>query len=57
MRTTHTPFKTPTRSIGRDAAITVALLLAIGKPKITTLQKIPRSRKSNDFLTYEQRKN
>ena len=42
MRTTHTPFRTPTRSIGRDATITVALLLAMGKPKLTTLQKIKR---------------
>jgi hypothetical protein len=42
MRTTHTPFKTPTRSIGRDAAITVALLLAMEKPKPTILQKIKR---------------
>jgi hypothetical protein len=40
MRITHTPFRTPTRSIGRDAALTVALLLALGTPKLTTLQKI-----------------
>jgi len=42
MRITHTPFRTPTRSIGRDAALTVALLLALGTPKLTTLQKIKR---------------
>jgi hypothetical protein len=42
MRITHTPFKTPTRSIGRDAALTVALMLALGKPKITMIQKIKR---------------
>jgi len=42
MRTTHTPFKTPTRSIGRDATITVALLLALGTPKPTIIQKIKR---------------
>ena len=42
MRTTHTPFHTPTQSIGRDAAVTVAILLAMGKPKLTTLQKIKR---------------
>jgi hypothetical protein len=42
MRITHTPFKTPTRSIGRDAAMTVALLLAMGKTKLTTIQKIKR---------------
>ena len=40
MRVTRTPFRTPTRSIGRDAAITVALLLAMGKPKLSILQKI-----------------
>jgi hypothetical protein len=42
MRITHTPFKTPTRSIGRDAALTVALMLALGKTKITMIQKIKR---------------
>jgi hypothetical protein len=42
MRITHTPFKTPTRSIGRDAALTVALMLALGTPKPTILQKIKR---------------
>jgi hypothetical protein len=42
MRITHTPFRTPTRSIGRDAALTVALMLALGKPKITMIQKIKR---------------
>jgi hypothetical protein len=42
MRITHTPFRTPTRSIGRDATITVALLLALGKPKLTIFQKIKR---------------
>jgi len=41
-RTTRTSFQTPTRSIGRDAALTVALMLALGKPKLTTLQKIKR---------------
>jgi len=41
-RITRTSFQTPTRSIGRDAAITVALMLALGKPKLTTLQKIKR---------------
>jgi len=42
MRITHTPFRTPTRSIGRDAALTVALMLALGRPKITMIQKIKR---------------
>ena len=42
MRITHTPFRTPTRSIGRDAALTVGLMLALGKPKITMIQKIKR---------------
>jgi len=42
MRTTHTPFRTPTRSIGRDATVTIALLNALAAPKLTTLQKIKR---------------
>jgi len=42
MRTTHTSFQTPTRSIGRDAALTVAFMLALGKPKLTIIQKIKR---------------
>lgn len=42
MRTTHTPFRTPTRSIGRDATVTIALMLALGKPKLTITQKIKR---------------
>ena len=42
MRTTHTPFHTPTRSIGRDATLTIALMLALAKPRLTTLQKIKR---------------
>jgi len=41
-RVTRTSFQTPTRSIGRDAALTVAFMLALGKPKITMLQKIKR---------------
>lgn len=42
MRTTHTPFRTPTRAIGRDATVTLALMLALATPKLTTLQKIKR---------------
>jgi hypothetical protein len=42
MRITHTPFKTPTRSIGSDAAMTVAIMLALGRTKLTILQKIKR---------------
>lgn len=36
MRVTHTPFKTPTRSIGRDPVATIALLNALNKPKKPT---------------------
>jgi len=42
MRTTHTPFHTPTRAIGSDIGLTLALILAMGKPKLTTIQKIKR---------------
>ena len=31
MRVTHTPFSTPTRPIGRDVELTIALIQAIGR--------------------------
>ena len=31
MRVTHTPFSTPTRSIGRDVELTLALIQALGR--------------------------
>ena len=31
MRVTHTPFSTPTRSIGRDVELTLALVGALGQ--------------------------
>ncbi len=30
-RVTHTPFSTPTRSIGRDAELTLTLIQALGQ--------------------------
>ena len=31
MRVTHTPFSNPTRPIGRDVELTIALIQAIGR--------------------------
>ena len=31
MRVTHTPFSTPTRPIGRDVEVTLALIQALGR--------------------------
>lgn len=31
MRVTHTPFSTPTRPIGRDVGLTLALIQALGR--------------------------
>jgi hypothetical protein len=31
MRVTHTPFSTPTRPIGRDVEVTIALIQALGR--------------------------
>ena len=31
MRVTHTPFSTPTRPIGRDVELTIALIQALGR--------------------------
>ena len=31
MRVTHTPFNTPTRPIGRDVELTLALIQALGR--------------------------
>jgi hypothetical protein len=42
MRITHTPFHTPTRAIGSDIALTLALILAMSSPKLTMIQKIKR---------------
>jgi hypothetical protein len=42
MRTTHTPFHTPTRAIGSDIRLTFALIGAMNTPKLTTIQKIKR---------------
>lgn len=42
MRVTYTPFPTPTRAIGSDIALTLALIAAISTPKLTTFQKIKR---------------
>ena len=42
MRITHTPFHTPTRAIGSDIGLTLALIARISTPKLTTFQKIKR---------------
>jgi len=34
MRVTHTPFSTPTRPIGRDVEVTIALIQALGRTAV-----------------------
>jgi hypothetical protein len=46
MRITHTPFKTKTRAIGSDVAMTLALISALQKPNKSGFSKLQKLAKT-----------